>query len=138
MQTYSRSEIRTIAARKLCERLNRVGLSVIFRHGRVCAVMVNGVELPPLTTLTPFGEYDAEIRAMLANGESFTVASYGDSMAKVAATQEPAKENFGDSLEGKMFRGWQNAAEAERRKAAMIVNRYRKSKQADKQLELMR
>lgn len=134
-----KSAIRIEAARALCERLNAVGISVIWRYdpgwmfGRVCAVFLDKIELPP-QTWSPVLLYMDEIKTILDNGEDFTVRFYGNVPVQPEIKPENERDN---SLEAKMLRGWKNAAEAEKRQAAMIVNRYRKSKRKDKQMEMI-
>lgn len=109
------------AARLLCQRFNRVGLSVMLRYDRVCVVMVNGVELPPQRNESILHELEFDIMALLQAGEDFTVTSYGNS----AVDEDP--DEIDNSLEAKLLRGWKNAAEAERRHAAIARRRYTQS-----------
>lgn len=113
---------RAEAARVLCQKLNRVGLSVVLRHGRVMVTTVNGVGIPPPKCDCLFYELEFDIMALLQAGEEFTVSRYGN------PDLDPDPVETDDSLEAKLLRGWRNAAENERKQKAIIKRRYWQSR----------
>ena len=128
------SPLRIDCARRFCMAMIGNGLSTVIRHDRVAMIHQDGVEFSPMRgSHSPLFEYDAEIRHMLGNGEIFSSVH----VAQVAPRpQEATQEQTFTKREELVWKGYANAVEAEKRKAAMIVNRYRKSKRENKQLEI--
>lgn len=127
------AEIRSAAARYVCERINQAGLSVVLKFerselgfvsdGRVEVALLDGVLLPPRKAPSLLTEYESEIRQMLEDGESFTVRVYGNPELDQPAQAEPADESFVSEADRVWWNALKGGLKAEERKRAIVASR---------------
>lgn len=127
------AEIRSAAARYVCERINQAGLSVVLKFhrselgfvsdGRVEVALLDGVLLPPRKAPSLLYEYEPEIRQMLEDGESFTVRVYGNPELDAPAKVEAFEVAMVSEGEKKLFSNVGKWEANEAKKAALMASR---------------
>lgn len=129
----SLSEVRSAAARYVCEKLNTAGLTVMLRFersalgfvefGKVEVALLDGVLLHKQKCPSLVQEYEPEIRTMLEDGESFTVHIYGNPEFDEPAQAEPADESFVSEADRTWWNALKGGIKAEARKEAIRASR---------------
>ncbi len=129
----SLTEIRQAAARYVCDRINQAGLSVVLpfkrselgfvEFGKVEVERLDGVLLHTQKCPSLLHDYEAEIRAMLEDGESFMVHIYGNPEHDIPVQPEPDDDSFVSDADRTWWNALKGGIKAEARKEAIRAGR---------------